>query len=72
MSVIDGKTMLEVLRDFVQKAEQSAISYMVTGSFAMSAYGEMRFTRDIDVVIEISREQIIDFFNFSRKTITSA
>lgn len=67
MSVIDGKTMLEVLRDFVQKAEQSAISYMVTGSFAMSAYGEMRFTRDIDVVIEISREQIIDFFQFFEK-----
>ncbi len=61
MSVIDGKSMLEVLRDFVQKAEQTAISYMVTGSFAMSAYGEMRFTRDIDIVIEIRRDQIEEF-----------
>jgi len=62
MSIIDGKSMLEVLRDFVQKAERLDISYMVTGSFAMSAYGEMRFTRDIDIVIEMEAACVDEFF----------
>ncbi len=67
MSVIDGKPMLEVLRDFVEKARRAKISYMVTGSFAMSAYGEIRFTRDIDIVIEIKREQIDGFLTLFEK-----
>ena len=54
--------MLEVLEDFVRKAQKAEISYMVRGSFAMAAYGEMRFTRDIDIVLEIDREQI-DIFS---------
>ncbi|MCU1290627.1 MAG: hypothetical protein JWN60_2856 [Acidobacteria bacterium] len=62
MSVIDGKSMLEVLRDFVQKAGRAEMPYMITGSFAMSAYGEIRFTRDIDIVVEIEREKIDAFF----------
>lgn len=53
--------MLEVLRDFVERAEQAKISYMITGSFAMSAFGEIRFTRDIDIVIELSRETVDKF-----------
>ncbi len=59
--------MLEVLRDFVEKARRAKISYMVTGSFAMSAYGEIRFTRDIDIVIEIKREQIDGFLTLFEK-----
>lgn len=54
--------MLEVLRDFVQKAERLDISYMVTGSFAMSTYGEIRFTRDIDIVIEMEAARVDEFF----------
>ena len=33
---------------------------MVTGSFAMSAYGEIRFTRDIDVAIQMTEAHIED------------
>ena len=53
--------MLEVLRDFVEKAAQAEILYMVTGSFAMSAYGKPRFTRDIDIVLEIKPETVDKF-----------
>lgn len=53
--------MIETLRDFVAKANVLGIEYMVTGSFAMSAYGEIRFTRDIDVVLQIATEQAKDF-----------
>lgn len=47
--------MIEILRDFVSKADQLGIQYMVTGSFAMSAYGEIRTTRDIDIVVELEK-----------------
>lgn len=53
--------MIETLRDFVTKANELEIEYMVTGSFAMSAYGEIRFTRDIDVVLQISEDQAKEF-----------
>ena len=53
--------MIETLRDFVAKASELEIEYMVTGSFAMSAYGEIRFTRDIDVVLQISEDQATPF-----------
>jgi hypothetical protein len=56
-----GVSMIETLRDFVTKANALGIEYMVTGSFAMSAYGEIRFTRDIDVVLQISEDQTKHF-----------
>lgn len=52
---------LETLRDFVDKAGRLGIEYMVTGSFAMSAYGEIRYTRDIDIVIQLERPDIARF-----------
>jgi len=54
-------SMIGTLRDFVAKANELQIEYMVTGSFAMSAYGEIRFTRDIDVVLQISEDQATRF-----------
>ena len=56
-----GVSMIETLRDFVGKANALGIEYMVTGSFAMSAYGEIRFTRDIDVVLQIAEDQAKGF-----------
>jgi hypothetical protein len=56
-----GVSMIETLRDFVAKANELGIEYMVTGSFAMSAYSEIRFTRDIDVVLQISEDQAHGF-----------
>jgi hypothetical protein len=52
-----GVSMIETLRDFVAKTNTLGVEYMVTGSFAMSAYGEIRMTRDIDVVLQISEGQ---------------
>jgi len=53
--------MIETLRDFVDKAGQLGIQYMVTGSFSMSSYGEIRHTKDIDVVIELPVRSIGQF-----------
>lgn len=56
-------SILETLRDFVTNADKLSIKYMVTGSFAMSAYGEIRYTRDIDIVIQIEGHDVTRFAN---------
>lgn len=53
--------MLETLRDFVTKVDGLGVEYMISGSYAMSVYGEIRTTRDIDVVIELRREDVARF-----------
>lgn len=53
--------MIETLRDFVAKANEFGVEYMVTGSFVVSAFGEIRFTRDIDVVLQITQSDIPKF-----------
>ena len=56
-----GISMIETLRDFIAKMDALGIEYMVTGSYAMSAYGEIRMTKDIDVVIVISPADVRAF-----------
>ncbi len=54
--------MIDTLRDFIEKMERLRIDYMVTGSYAMAAYGEIRMTRDIDIVIDIAANDANGFF----------
>lgn len=54
-------SMIETLSDFVDKASQLSLEYMVTGSFAMSVYGEIRVTRDIDIVIQLPEKKAMSF-----------
>jgi hypothetical protein len=42
---------------FTDRLNQLGIRYMVTGSVASMAYGEPRLTHDVDIVIEIARDQ---------------
>ncbi len=42
----------------VRPLEEAGLSYMVTGGVAAVIYGDPRFTRDVDVVLELSREEI--------------
>lgn len=53
--------MIELLRGFVAKVDELGISYMVTGSFAMSSYGEVRTTRDIDIVVQLDAQRVDRF-----------
>jgi len=46
--------MLVTVKDVAERLNDLGIKYMVTGSFAMSAYAKARTTMDIDVVLEIS------------------
>lgn len=48
----------ELLRRVTAALEELDIPYLVTGSMATIAYGEPRFTRDIDVVVRIDRQDV--------------
>lgn len=49
---------LDILRDVSTKLEQAGIPYMLTGSVAMNYYTQPRMTRDIDIVVSLSQEQV--------------
>jgi len=51
----------ELLRRFAEVLERLSIPYLVTGSMATIAYGEPRFTNDIDVVVDLHLDQVDAF-----------
>jgi hypothetical protein len=54
-------SMIDALEDFTGRVDSLGIPYMVTGSFAMSSYVPARTTMDIDVIVEIRREDASRF-----------
>jgi len=51
----------ELLEELSRTLENLGISYLVTGSVATIAYGEPRFTNDIDVVVRLYPFQVESF-----------
>ena len=51
----------ELLRHTTVALDELGVGYMLVGSFASTAYGEPRFTQDIDIVIELP-EVLVDPF----------
>ena len=49
---------LEVLQLVTTRLAEAGIPYMVTGSIAMNYYAVPRMTRDIDIVVELSEEDV--------------
>jgi hypothetical protein len=49
---------IDIVRDISRRFEQAGIPYMLTGSMAMNYYAQPRMTRDIDVVIVISLDDV--------------
>jgi hypothetical protein len=49
---------IDIVRDISTRFERAQIPYMLTGSMAMNYYAQPRMTRDIDVVVEITPEDI--------------
>jgi hypothetical protein len=49
---------IDIVRDISRRFEQADIPYMLTGSMAMNYYAQPRMTRDIDVVIAITQEDV--------------
>lgn len=51
----------ELLRHLAEVLERLGLAYLVTGSTATIAYGEPRFTNDIDVVVELPEDRVLEF-----------
>jgi hypothetical protein len=51
---------LDVLRDVSGRLESAGISFMLTGSMAMSYYSQPRMTRDIDLVVALTADRTQD------------
>jgi hypothetical protein len=46
---------------FVAPLERLGLDYMVTGGVAAVAYGDPRFTRDVDIVLALARREVDGF-----------
>jgi len=56
---------VELLRHAVLALDRIGIPYAIVGSFASSAWGESRFTQDIDIVVDLpphKEQQLCDAF----------
>jgi hypothetical protein len=49
---------LSVLADVVTRLEQAQVPYFLTGSVAMGCYVSQRTTVDIDIVVELARQDV--------------
>ena len=47
---------VKIVHDFAERVEPLEIDYMLTDSLAMMQYNVYRMTADIDIVIELKRE----------------
>ena len=52
---------LEVLKEVARRLDRTGIAYMITGSTAANFYAVPRMTRDIDMVVELSEQDIGKF-----------
>jgi hypothetical protein len=51
----------DVLKDCVERLERLGIEYMLTGSMALAHYAIPRTTADIDIVIDLSTDDVENF-----------
>src|SRR5207249_4749850 len=51
----------DLLRHACDVLDRLRLTYLVTGSTATIAYGEPRFTNDIDIVLDLRLDQVADF-----------
>ena len=49
---------LDFVRLIADRLTSVGVKYMLTGSMAMAAYGNPRMTRDVDIVMECSEEDV--------------
>ena len=52
-------TLEQLLPRLIPALERAQLTYMITGSVASSAHGAPRSTRDLDIVIATTREQLL-------------
>ena len=53
---------IEELSSLIAHLENNNIDYIISGSLAMNSYMIPRFTRDVDIVIDLKKESLNNFF----------
>lgn len=48
----------DILRDVASILDSLGIRYVVGGSIASSVHGEARYTRDVDLIVELSQDRV--------------
>ncbi len=51
----------DFLERLIEKLNQQSIPYMLSGSVSSSLHGQPRATRDVDIVIAATEEQVLNF-----------
>ena len=51
----------DFLEKLIEKLNQQSIPYMLSGSISSSLHGQPRATRDVDIVIAATEEQVLNF-----------
>jgi hypothetical protein len=46
----------------VRALDEAGVRYLVAGGLAVNAHGYLRFTRDVDLVLQLGRENILSAF----------
>ncbi len=46
----------------VHALEQAGVRYLVAGGLAVNAHGYLRFTRDVDIVLQLGQDNILSAF----------
>lgn len=46
----------------VRALDEAAVRYLIAGGLAVNAHGYLRFTRDVDLVLQLGRENILSAF----------
>ena len=52
---------LDLISIFIVRLNKLGIKYIITGSVASIIYGEPRLTHDVDLIIELNKDDITDF-----------
>jgi hypothetical protein len=52
---------VDLLRFVLHTLERIEVSYALVGSYGSSIFGEPRFTRDIDILVELSESKVTSF-----------
>lgn len=53
----------ELLEQVARRLRDAGMSFMVVGGVASSYHGAMRFTQDVDLVVDATLEQLLHFVN---------
>lgn len=46
----------------VRALDEAGVRYLVAGGLAVNAHGYLRFTRDVDIVLQLGRENVLSAF----------